>query len=213
MPEDRDKNAPTPQRADGSVHVARDSAPTGAELALEARRFIWMAALTRCSRMLRTAIRSREWAEQAGLKWDFADQSFPTPVDGALISTSLAQMAVITFLTVFKPGTEDKGNVAGNRDAPIASFREACVRQAFPEASDRAAFVALCQRLEEARDCLLAHADGGAQEMEHSENLSSFGPQDGGVALEDIGPLLDCVERLLKAVQIMRMRPAGQGSR
>ena len=134
-------------------------------------------------------------------------QTFPTPNEGFRINESLARIAVITFFTVFKSGREDDGRVAGNGREAIKRFREVCLERAFSEPEERAVFDALYKRLEQARDGLLAHDDGSAQEMEQYGNISSFRPQDGGVAPEDAGLLLVCAERLLAAVKSMCALP------
>lgn len=192
------------QLSDKRVHVIHDGTLTGEALELETRRLIWLEALMRCIRMLRTAIRAAEWAKHAGPSWNHVDQAFPTPVEGFAIGRDLAHMAAITFLTVFKSGREDKGNVAGNARPAVRNLRDECVQRAFPEASDRAAFDALLERLERARDGLLAHADGSAQEVEHSDRLTSFRPQNEGVTSEDLASLAHCAEKLLEAVKAAR---------
>lgn len=208
MSEEQGNNPRIPLSPDKGVHVIRDGTLTGAALELEARRFIWVEALRKCVWMLNTAIRSRESALQSGLTWRSADQTFPTPLEGFQIGTTLDQMAVITFLTIFNAGFEDEGKVAGNRVAAIASFREECIQKAFPQTVDRQAFDAMLERLKKARDGLLVHADGGAQEMEHHGILSSFKPQHGGVTPGDCSSLLQCASKLLGVMSEARVPQA-----
>ncbi len=204
MKEQPSSSAPIQLSAGKRVHVIHDGTLTGEAREIETRRYIWPDTLARSVHMLRTAIRANEWAKQAGPGWDHMDQTFPTPVDGFVIGKGLAQMAVITFLTIFKAGWEDKGNVAGNASPAVRKFRDECVQRAFPEVSDRAAFDALLKRLEHARDGLLAHADGSAQEVEHSERLTSFRPQDEGVTADDLASLVHCAQKLQEVVQVAR---------
>ena len=113
----------------------------------------------------------------------------------------MAQMAVTTFLTVFKNGWGADGKVAGNLVDEMKAFRAQCVTMAFPDAFDRSQFNSLLQRLEYARDSLLAHADGAAQQMTFSGTLTSFGPQDGGLSREDVALLLDYALKLSEVVR------------
>jgi hypothetical protein len=78
------------------------------------RRLIWLEALARCIDMLQASIRAHEWAVASDPGWDFHDPSFPTPVEEFLFGRGMAQMAAITFLTIFKEGFAAEGAVAGN---------------------------------------------------------------------------------------------------
>ncbi|MBB6582227.1 hypothetical protein [Ralstonia solanacearum] len=213
MSNEQDKKAaPIQLQAGKSMHIVHDGSLTGAAMELESRRLLWWSALRKSIEMLSAAIRSHEHGVQTGATWNGVGQTFPTPSECFTISRYLTQMAVITFMTMFNKGFEDKGNVAGNLEADVESLREACLQQAFPEASDRAAFDALFERLKAARDGNLAHADGSAQGMEHySGSVASFGPLDGGAPLDEVRSLLPYAERLLQAVDAMRQ--AGKGMR
>ena len=104
-------------------HVFTDRVLTGAPRELEARRFIWIHALERSIAMLRVAVRSRTWFLENGSKWNPTDDGFPTPIDASIIMGGVAEMAVITFLTVFKSGRAVDGDVAGNLVAEMKAFR------------------------------------------------------------------------------------------
>jgi hypothetical protein len=121
------------------------------------------------------------------------------------IMRGMAEMAVITFLTVFKSGRALDGDVAGNLVHEVKAFRAQCVATAFPDAAARSAFDSLLNRLEYARDGLLAHADGAAQEMEFTGALTSFGPQDNGVSHEDVAMLLKGAVKLSEVVRTSRL--------
>ena len=205
MNEQPSNAAPIQLSAEKRVHVIHDGSLTGEAREIDTRRSIWMVALIDCVQMLRTAVRANAWGAQTGSIWNRTNPTFPTPVECVVIGKNLAGMAVITFLTMFKSGWEDKGNVAGNGSPAVGKFREECVQQAFPNESDRREFDDLYKRLERARDGLLAHADGSAQEVEHSEKLTSFGPQGGGITAEDLALLLACAEKLQKVVQAKRI--------
>ena len=187
-----------------AAHVFTDATPTDALRELEARRFVWIHAIERSISMLRVAVRARTWFLEAGPKWNPTNVGFPTPIDGANIMRGMAEMAVITFLTVFKSGRALDGDVAGNLVFEMKAFRAQCVAVAFPDAADRSAFDSLLNRLEYARDCLLAHADGAAQEMEFAGALTSFGRQDNGVSHEDVALLLECAVKLGEVVRTSR---------
>lgn len=209
---DQPSNTPPIQlSANKRVHVIHDGSLTDEAREIDTRRSIWMVALMDCVQMLRTAVRANAWGAQTGSTWDGTNPTFPTPVECIVIGKNLSAMAVITFLTMFKSGYEDKGNVAGNGSPAVAKFRDECVRQAFPNGSDRCEFDDLYKRLERTRDGLLAHADGTAQEVEHSEKLTSFGPQGGGITAEDLALLLICAEKLQKVVQAKRVMQSAGG--
>lgn len=204
MSEQPSNDAPIQLSAEKRVHVIHDGSLTGEAREIDTRRSIWMVALMECVQMLSTAARANAWGAQSGTTWNMADPTFPTPIECIVIGKNLAGMAVITFLTMFKSGWEDKGKVAGNGSPAVEKFRDECLQQAFPNESDRREFDDLYKRLERARDGLLAHADGSAQEVEHSEKLTSFGPQGGGITAEDVALLMTCAEKLQKVVQAKR---------
>lgn len=187
-----------------AFHVITDRALTGEPRELEARRFIWIHAIERSIAMLRVAVRARTWFLDTGPEWNATNDGFPTPVDGAYIMRGMAEMAVITFLTVFKSGRALDGEVAGNLVHEIKAFREQCLAAAFPDAADRSAFDSLLNRLECARDGLLAHADGAAQEMGFTGAITSFSPQDNGVSREDVALLLESAVKLSEVVRTLR---------
>ena len=199
------RDAAIPLDPGKTVHVFTDRSLTGVERELESRRFIWIHAIERTIAMLKVSIRARAWFLEDGSKWDCIDQSFPTPVDAILASRGLAQMAAITFLTVFKSGWGDDGRVAGNSIYQMRAFREQCLTTAFSNAVERERFNALLNRLERARDGLLAHADGASQEMVFTGVLTSFGLPDDGISQEDVGELLGRAVRLSKVVRCTRV--------
>jgi hypothetical protein len=188
-----------------AAHVFTDGTLTGAPKELEARRFIWIHAIERSIAMLRVAMRARTWFLEAAPKWNPTNDEFPTPIDGATIMRGMAEMAVITFLTVFKSGRALDGDVAGNLVHEMKAFRAQCVATAFPDAAARAAFDSLLNRLECARDGLLAHADGAAVGMECNGALTSFGSQDNGVSQDDVALLLECAMKLSEVVRTSRL--------
>lgn len=187
-----------------AMHVFTDGPLLGLQRQLEARRYLWIQALDKSIRMLRVSMRAGTWLEATAPTWDRTDDAFPSLFEAGLVKHGMAQMAVITFLTVFKSGRALGGDVAGNATLEIRTFRERCVAMAFPAASDREAFEDLLARLENARDGLLAHADGSAQQFEFAESVTSFGSHDAGVSRDDAALLLECAQRLSEVVQTAR---------
>ncbi len=171
--------------------------PAGAAGELTRRKMIWIEALIRCARLTQGANNLRS-------KFDDPDhfKSFSAPNDAAdtlMSANAAAQMAVITFMTVFNVGYQAPGLVAGNTEPAVDAARQATVAQVFAAPSERATFDAFQSRLRSLRDGLLAHSDGGTQQFEEAAGATSFRP-DCRVSTDDLMQLGDFAMKLQKAL-------------
>lgn len=83
--------------------------------------------------------------------------------------SALRISAAIAFTRIFTTGDSKPGVVGGQRDVQIQRAKGAWIRASFPDEPDYRAFRKLEKELMKARNTMLAHSDGEAQELKHLE--------------------------------------------
>lgn len=133
-------------------------------------------------------------------------QANPRPLGDALdyfgYYNACRMLAVVFFCQLFKSGFEEETSVARNSPSFVTRHMNELLSQADFSAEESREFDELRDRLETARDKMLAHADGGA--FEFRDNPAGFQYKLHIAALDgiDFGLLATTVKRLQDALQI-----------
>lgn len=122
--------------------------------------------------------------------------AFPTYHDCHELSDYMQMYAIVAFCRVWKSGYRSEGKAKGNLDKKIQDLRDTMVSAAFPSTASRERFNTFLEQLYQARDSVLAHADGGSANIRFEEGLSLTLPRNVVHGI-DMDYFAECVDLLL----------------
>ena len=162
------------ERAEEDADPLSSGADDRNQKEVRGRLHVWTCALLECEVLLRDALRAKAAMSPLPPAQEFFDHetaAFGTWVDLYHVHASYLSLAAVYFCQLFNKGFRDEGVAAANIGDNIGAERETILSKAFPHAIERNAFERLLDRVRDARDSVIAHADGGKFRIEHTETV------------------------------------------
>lgn len=168
---------------------------------------LWTDAFRECKAVLTLAIRAAvdehdrrpplsplnpDGSRNAVIPMNSEGQPFPTWEESRQIAASLPMYAAVLFCQFYGNGKAQKGTVAANR-GPMNTIRANVISRAFPNQPELEQFKELSRLVTDARNEMIAHAQGDAFKVSHGPGSVTWHPTP---ALPDLSQWLACVRAL-----------------